>query len=73
MKSNMDQSADIIRMNMLEQRIVQLRKCFNALYDDGMTLSSQEAVKLARAIEDKLDKLTALEKGQNALFLSYDN
>jgi hypothetical protein len=34
----MDQSADIIKINRLEQRISQLTKCFNALYESGMQL-----------------------------------
>ncbi len=60
-----DQSGDIIKINRLEQRISQLRKCFYTLYEGGMALSSKEAVKLSYAIEDRLDKLLELEKRQN--------
>lgn len=56
---------DIIKINKLEQRIAQLRKCFEAHYENGMRLSSSDAVKLSFAIENKLDKLSVLEKKAN--------
>ncbi len=53
---------DIIKISVQERKIYLLEKQFNELYENGMSLSSREAVDLSEKINKEKTVLAELQK-----------